>query len=376
MSSPSSFLVTEPPRVHIQPLPPEATVVRLSYADDLIGRPLNIEAFIQGNYGWMDVITNASRDTDDFVEAHCEGCHYYRNGMPLDDDRIHIDVTYDDCDVEFVRTLSDIYVYSPCPCYHDGLRSVSWPCPAGKHLQDFIDEAPDDNENVSLQNIRFGVYLTNTAEQPFRLYLEAEHSCFTAVTQRIEYAVDDISGDEGWALSDSEHLLNVYGSNQICWGYGNSQPRSLAEAALAYRTLPANQDLIPLESHISNIARVNDRHCDYSPSGLFFELPMDRTLAKALILAKLTPEQRQAFMLLATAPKAQLLEDIAAITATWQSVEIPQSDGTTATTELWVSDALPDGTRWLIGTDEFNEHPGFNGVLLGQLATPKTPVPA
>ena len=195
----------------------------------------------------------------------------------------------------------------------------------------------------------------------------AEHSPFTAATQQIEFFEDEISGDSGWCASESLRLLNVYGNNQICWGHGNSEPESLAEAALAYSSLPANQDLISIDAHITNTDRIADSECNTELSGRLFAFPDDRQSPKALILAKLTPEQRQAFMLLATAPNAQLLGDVAAITATWQSVSIPGPGGTTTPAEAWVSDPLPDGTRWLIGPDEFNDCPGFNGVLLGQL---------
>ena len=354
-----AFSITKAPLVQIQPLPKGADLAGIQYRDDIDGRPLAIDAWIDGFWRYVPTSRSGSL-SDQFFDDNCEGCDYYFGRRSLNDSSVEYSVEYDGHETEFA-SARDVQIISPCPCYGNGLSSVEMPCIAGHDLDAYDSDTGEDE--IAFRNMRFSLLLNPVNLRHFR---GINHSPYLACTQRAKS-----TGETGpYRFTRAERILNVFEPYfEVCWGFDNERPHSLADAAEAIAVLPSNQDLLSIDGHQDNTALVERAPATGEYGGVLFPLLNDRECA--LILIRATAELRQSFLLLATAQSGRVLGDIAAVPATWQLVTLPDGEQR----HLWVSDPLPDGHCWLFEpTSEEEGDVLTNGQILGQLQlSPNTP---
>lgn len=354
------FCITEAPLVQIMPLPKGASLAGITRDDGVLDHPLRIDAWIQGPWRTL-AAANVSSTRDQFFEDNCHGCKYYFEYVTADDSDVRCDIEYDGEEASIYGCATRVRIASPCPCYTDGLSGVEWPCLAGEDIGDFTG-----SEDVSFENIRFSLYLDAQSLTPSR---QLDHSPWCVRMQG--YRSDGETGP--YFFTTAERVLNVYDPyGEVCWGHYSVRPRSLADAAEAYASIPGNEDLLTISDHEDYTAEIRSEvNCArLSYDGLLFPLLSDSE--HALIYCRATPALRQSFLLLATAQSARIIGDLAVLPATWQEVTLP--DGSTRS--LWVGDPLPDGHCWLFDAiADTNEGVLLNGQILGQLQL-STPTPA
>ena len=361
----SYFQISDAPRIHIHPLPVGTLLARLQGTPPEDPRQwLEISTWLGED--WADGTTEArSSDADReeaFKEEHCDSCSFYFDvdDIPVRD--LRIDVSYQDEEVDIRQ--STLRVASPCPCYRDGIDDVDWPCASG---EDYRDYDPSDLPTAEGEPITYSYTRFTTRLNPSSLQLGPStrgYGCFYGVAlQRIEC----VNGT--WLQSGALRSLNAFdeAGGEICWGYGTATPVNLADAAATYVRTPSNDDLLRLDGYDHNIENL-DRTQFTEPtqgvqsiSGALFEPTAGEHAL--LIASTATP---QTFLLLGTAPGAQIINGVAAVLATWHpAVPLPNGD----TLGCWLSPALPDGTRWLAAMDPETNQP-LNGLLIGQLKLP------
>jgi hypothetical protein len=345
------FSISEAPLIQIMPLPKGASLAGVTRADDIVSRPLRIDAWIQGH--WRHLTAKSYGDRDDFYENHCHGCEYYFEYVYLNDTDIDYEVEYNGHETQILGR-STVRVASPCPCYREGLDAVDWPCLVG---EDFAANEGGGSRDLAFTDVRFSVHLDATS---LKRSSQLDHSPWCVLLQG--YDSDSETGP--YVFTATERVLNVYEPHgEVCWGHHTTIPRTLAEAAEAYAAIPCNEDLLSIDGFEDNAASIEHGSYDKDYDGALFPLLAERE--QALIYCRATPANRQAFLLLATAQSAQVIGDVAILPATWQQVAMP--DGSTRS--LWVGDPLPDGHCWLFEAASDTERDGvqLNGQILGQL---------
>lgn len=366
------FTPTKPPRLHIHPLPREFRLARIRPVPSQEGEPLlMIDAWMPKQWRTGSIVTNSDRNSDDFLDEYCYNCDLYCNKRTISLNDRHIDCI--DISIEFTNgaaidegDVTEISFASPCPCHSEGLSSVDWPCPAGHDLQDYIDDGEAGEDSINLDCLRFSILLNARTLRPDR---DDTNSPFRAALQDV---TQDL-GNGNWYITRRRRTLNTYDpSHAICWGSGTEEPINLAEAAETYANTPANEDLLHFDSYYENLNQM--RRSEFLPEPLDGALAVPESPetrhAFALISSHLS---LQTFLFLATAPNACIINSVAVIFLTWRE-DVPLPDGTTI--DCWLSDAFPDGTRWLIKPDLDPDSDSTNGELLGQLQLPtNTPTP-
>lgn len=352
------FSISEAPLIQIMPLPKGASLAGVTRADDIIGRPLRIDAWIEGH--WRTLTATSYADRDNFRDNHCHECRYYFDYVCLNDNDVYCEVEYNGHETQ-VLGHSTVRVASPCPCYREGLDAVDWPCLGG---EDFAASDDGGSHDLDFTDVRFSVHLDPTS---LRRSSQLDHSPWCVLLQG--YDSDSETGP--YFFTATERVLNVYDPHgEVCWGHGTSTPRTLAEAAEAYAAIPCNEDLLSIDGFEDNAASIRFDGYEKTYDGPLFPLLAERE--QALIYCRATPRNRQSFLLLATAQSAQVIGDVAILPATWQQVAMP--DGTTRS--LWVGDPLPDGHCWLFEATGESDRDGvhLNGQILGQLQLTPSPL--
>lgn len=378
---------TEALPVHIEALPRDFKLTTLHYTEDR-NRHGQSALIISS---WLDqgpscpVLRNRERNNEDFVEAFCEDCTYHFDieEYDTDDHLLDVSVAYKNQECEIYS--GSIKIYSPCPCYSNGVESVDYPCLAGHSLDDFLEEAPNEDtaESVSMDYMRFSVAL-NPRHNCARMHVSyndgVDRDPYTAVIQRIERSQDGST----WLATPEFHAINTYSPHgEVCWGHRFSRVNSLAVAADAYFTTPCNEDLGTAAAHLENQEEASnypdpgteenwERHYN---APIYDNAPrLEFTAAEpgaqyALVVATAQPSTLQQFLLLAAAPGAQLLgAGTAALLVRWHD-NVPVANGQTIS--CWLSEAGADSNRWLLTPDTSSNEFHHNGLLIGQLPIPQ-----
>lgn len=363
----SYFQITDAPRIHIHPLPVGTRLARLQGTPPEDPRQwLEISAWLGTDWaeGTSEVRSSDDEREEAFKEEHCHGCSFY-----FDVDDIHVgdltlDISYQEEEVQIAqRTLR---IESPCPCYADSIHHVEWPCAMGEDFRDY--EHPDsDSDSAEGEPITYSYTRFTTRLNPSSLQLAPSTRGYGSFYGVALQRVDRIDGT--WLQTGALRSLNAFdeAGGEICWGHGTATPVNLADAAATYVRTPSNNDLLSLNGYTYNLetldeARFTDPLYGIQPiSGALFEPTAGEHAL--LIASTATP---QTFLLLGTAPGAQIVNGVAAVLATWHpAVPLPNGD----TLGCWLSPALPDGTRWLAAMDPETNQP-LNGLLIGQLKLP------
>lgn len=355
------FSPSSPPRLHVEPLPANATVASVQRTTTERGKAaVTISAWLPDGWSTADVPTVRRGSSNDayerFYNTYCDGCDYNCseidiNGSDLDDlqweDRHGV-----------TWQISCASAYSPC-AVGDGnateLQYIDWPCCAGYDEPEDDDDEEDDGdmeEDFLLGPMRFSTTrLTTSGSYPLLDTVER----FTAVLQATSLR------DTTWRFSRCRRVCNTYDPSQgICWGNRNTVPSSLAEAAAAYADAECNSDLLNVSQFRRNTADArsdSDFYVEHSSHLLFPIGPWQAAQAIVVADAISSPD---AFLLLA-ASGAPVKDGIAATSARWVE-ELPIAEGHTFTG--WRTRPLAGTHSWLIGQISTGDE--LIQVLLGQ----------
>lgn len=320
---------SEAPTVHIEALPRAASAVQVLSS----GNDFTISMWVNG----PDMPTVTGESDDDFVDSTCDGCRWYTEEVQVELDGEDITMYHDGEEVYLTGTA---YAYSPCPCYSDGVSSVSFPCLSnydgpGQH---------EDGDAISSERIRYSLSFTNNNDLTYGVDDEIVIQAFEVV---------------GNILSVGNHLaqaINTYDGGEVCWG-SNGTPWSLSGMYGLYTTAPANEDLCNFDTHSDNIRDAIDNEN-------LFPIPDAFVVTKQLpaaVVCAYVPENPSAYLLLATSG-AQVTGLVAHVSV-YRYSNVAIDEDTIMT--VWVTEPLPIGKRLLFADCKNTEF--SNGVYLGQV---------
>ena len=179
---------TEAPRVHLEILPETAKATRVVAVEDRV----RISC-------WADCSTpmdcdDSTSNEEVFTETHCSECAFYQEQMEHD--------AYGET-VNGLELIGTYYTLSPCPCYHNGLDAVTFPCEEGLTFD------PDEEfDSLSVMNMRYDVALKADSYIPVQDYI-MQQGCL------------NIDGQV--CLTDPYAAVNCFPDHHVCWG-DNSEP--------------------------------------------------------------------------------------------------------------------------------------------------------
>ena len=365
------FSPSSPPRLHVEPLPANATVASIQrITTDRGKQAVTINAWLPDQWATSEVPTTSNgggnNANEEFYDNYCEGCEYNCDTRELDWNEVE-DMEWQDDNGTYWR-LSGATAESPCAVAGSGLSGlsyISWPCYAGHDEPDDDDDEEEDDdieEDFLLGPMRFSTTRLITGIGSYELLDTSER--FTAVLQGAT------PRDGTWRFTQTRRVCNTYDPSQgICWGGFNTIPRSLAEAAAAYADAECNSDLLPVRHFRRNTTEARlDTHF-YVEFGTHLLLPTwQGEAAQAVVLAD-AANSPDAFLLLA-ASGAPVKDGIAATTARWVE-DLPITEGHTFTG--WRTRPLAGMHGWLIG--QINTGDGVIHALLGQHSALLEPAP-
>jgi hypothetical protein len=335
------FSPDTPPLLHVEPLPPSALAAGAARTTTDTGKPaLEISVWLPGHWAVNDAYDNGRNsdgdEEEDFINDHCHGCDYNCDDQELD---------YHDCSgMEWEDSdgltwrITSATAESPCPFGRGNpLSDVDFPCCAG-HDGPCGGDSDFDGELV-LGPTRFTAKRLLDADVFLTLPPRSE---FTAVLQRLHVTPTGML-----AVSNTRRLSNTYDpSNIVCWGSGNHIPRSLAEAADAYATSEANNDLLNVRTCARNCELAADDPANSPLNQLAIPLPSgDPIRSRFALLIADSRTMADAFLLLA-ASGATVQDGLAIAAAEWIEA-LPLPDGQLFSG--WLSAPLAGGMSWLIG---------------------------
>ena len=300
-------------------------------------------------FGYCETEEKDDEDAEElFKQDNCHSCDYYFDDADGDAGGMT------DNDGNFILSCR---VSSCCPCWADGLDSVSFPCKAG-------EDSPFDTgwkqfgkggDVFSLPPMAFTVDLHLALLQP---------RSFSAWVQAVN--LDDTGT---WRCTDQWRGINIHEANDVvCWGEQNSNPGSLPEAVATYSDAPANEDLLSVNGFIRNIHQVRRATPVHAVNGSLVGPGYD-----ALLVATATATS-SAFLLLSASgvPSTDGLI-VLGLTSCTHTFE----DGTEVA--AYLTDPVIAGRSWLLisnpaALEEGGEAFDSQGLLLGQIqSTTKSP---
>ena len=257
---------------------------------------------------------------EDFYDRTCTDCRYHTSEYEIDMDGEYV------TDSEGLECLAFGYVSarSPCPCYDDGISSVSWPCPDG---HDEPDASPPDVDAISARAMAY----TNIIDP-------SNYECLDNLAFQ---QLADVRNN-GVYVSSRERAINTFtGTDSICWGQVNKPVDSLYQIEQEFVTSKCNEDLMDFDSHHEYCVDIRDEdpdEYDFVPEG---EILMD-VPRKAVVIADLQ-FSANTYLLLATSG-CKIKENFAYIPV-YEHKDVRLDKDTVA--DVWASEPTSIGKRLL-----------------------------
>ncbi len=237
---------TEAPTAHVEMLPPSSIAVEVTTGDSIdttnSTSKIYIKTWAPGD-SLMEGDGGGGDDPDDWVESNCDSCRFHTDEIEHQANGTTIDTEYGELEIR-----GTYYTLSPCPCYDEGISSVSFPCEEG------LDGPEDgDSDYTELET----AYLTYKVQ--LKLYpCGSSYPINQYVTQqacKVDENHDVYVGRAGTAV-------NTYsGDHHVCWG-DNDPGNTLLEVQLNYIDSEANEDLCSFSTHQGDASRCQTNSTD------------------------------------------------------------------------------------------------------------------
>jgi hypothetical protein len=303
-----------------------------------------ITCWYPDSHGYMSVEGSDDNDDDayeDFFENECKGCEYYFDDYVEDDSSTCNRVR----DNSGNRAISITYT-SCCPCYHEGVRSVDFPCADGH-------DDPGENESSSAAEAEGWL-------PPMAYAMEVRADDGLAYKS---YAWMQACDPDQQLVSNKLRTLNTFApDHSICWGAGNSDPDTLVEVVDTYCDSPANADLLKPREYV-----VNRRHIRTSLPNSEIDGAIGPGFDAVLLVTLY--QQRSAYLLL----RGSGFTAASGLIAVGLKRHTLDQDGTSL--EGFLTPADSNDRCWFLlpHPDRFtNSHLESQVLLLGQIPSPHT----
>ena len=277
-------------------------------------------------------------DADDWAENNCSSCRWHEEQIEWDADDQEVETS--EGPMQLVGTY---YTTSPCPCYDDGVSSVSFPCTEG------LDGPSENTDEVDL--------ITSQMKYTIDINVYTDGSYFPKITYAMQQGC--VVNDGQVFIGDLRESVNTYSiDNHICWN-DNSEGNSLCEVEAAYTTSDANEDLCSFDAHQNNAMRCRDEEKEMAAPKAIQTPDSADNLGKGLAIAH-AQTHTSAFMLLAS--NGAVINGSVAYQPVYMYPQVAVDDDTIL--NVWATDVMPTNKRLLFTTIK-NEDEDFQTLLLG-----------